>query len=288
MLRAVHSVALVAAALWASAGWAQVPDAAAGRTLPTVLRQLSERTQQYYDRFTSIICTETVRQQDLRRNLAPAGRPRVTIFELSVSRDLKSQDANDLRIERTLLSVNGRPARKNQQPGCTDPKTGTPEPLSFLLEKNQPRFRFALNDRAAGGPAGARALSFIQSPPEPVSVKWTDNCFNAEGGGQEGRVWFDPVTFDVLQVEARLSTPFHVRVPQISVAVQSPIFVERAETTVRFERVAFEKPDEIVLLPQSVETLTVFRGATSLRTEQKLTNFRRFLAESKIRTAEFQ
>jgi hypothetical protein len=282
MLRAVHSVAMVAAVVCATAGWAQVPDAAAVPALTAVLNHLAERTQQYYDRFISIICTETVRQQDLRRNLAPAGKPRVTVFELSVSRDPKTQDANDLRIERTLLSVNGRAAKKNQQPGCTDPKTGTPEPLSFLLEKNQPRFRFALNERAVGGPAGARALSFIQSPPEPVSVKWTANCFNAEGGGQEGRVWFDPVTFDVLQVEARLSTPFHVRVPQISVGIQSPIFVERAETTVRFERVAFEKPDEIVLLPQSVETLTVFRGATSLRTEQKLTNFRRFLAESTI------
>jgi hypothetical protein len=186
-----------------------------------------------------------------------------------------------------LLSVNGRPAKQRQQPGCTDPKTGTPEPLGFLLEKNQPRFRFALNDGAVGGPAGARALSFIQSPPERASVKWTANCFNAEGGGQEGRVWFDPISFDVLQVEARLSTPFPVPVPQVAFGIQPAIRVERAESTVRFERVAFEEPDEIVLLPQSVETLTVFRGAPSLRTEQKLTNFRRFLAESTIRAIEF-
>jgi hypothetical protein len=204
-----------------------------------------------------------------------------------VSRDLNSKDANDFRVERTLLSVNGRPARKNQEPGCTDPKTGTPEPLGFLLEKNQPRFRFALNEPGAGGPTGARALSFIQSPPQPVSVKWTTNCFNAEGGGHDGRVWFDPITFDVLQVEARLSRPFLVPAPQISFAIQSAILVERAETTVRFERIAFQKPDEIVLLPQVVETLTVFRGATSRRSEQKLTNFRRFLAESTMRTIGF-
>jgi hypothetical protein len=287
MLRAVHGVALAAAALCASAGSAQVPDTAAVPALTAVLSHLAERTQQYYDRFTSIICTETVLQQDLRHNLAPAGKPRVTVFELSVSRDLNSKDGKDFRVERTLQSVNGRPARKDQEPGCTDPKTGTPEPLGFLLEKNQPRFRFAMNEQAAGGPAGARALSFTQSPPQPVSVKWTTNCFNAEGGGHDGRVWFDPVTFDVLQVEARLSRPFRVPAPQFSFAIQSPILVERAETTVRFERVAFEKPDEIVLLPQSVETLTVFRGVTSRRSEQKLTNFRRFLSESTMRTIEF-
>jgi hypothetical protein len=286
MLRAVHGVALAAAALCATAASPQVPDAAAVPALSAVLRHLAERTQQYYDRFTSIICTETVRQQDLRHNLAPVGRPRVTVFELSVSRDLSSKDGTDFRVERTLLSVNGRPARKNQEPGCTDPKTGTPEPLGFLLEKNQPHIRFALNELAAGGPAGARALSYVQSPPEPVSVRWTTNCFNAEGGGQDGRLWFDPVTFDVLQVEARLSRPFQVPAPRISFVIQSPILVERAETRVRFERVAFEIPDEIVLLPQSIETLTVFRGATSLRGEQKLTDFRRFLAESTIRTIE--
>src|SRR4051812_1218094 len=101
MLRTVHSVALAAAALSAGAGWAQVPDAAVVPALSAVLSHLAERTQQYYDRFTSIICTETVRQQDLRHNLAPVGKPRVTVFELSVSRDLNSTDGNDFRLERT-------------------------------------------------------------------------------------------------------------------------------------------------------------------------------------------
>jgi hypothetical protein len=42
-----------------------------------------------------------------------------------------------------------------------------------------------------------------------------------------------------------------------------------------------------VLLPESIESLTVFRGAPSLRTTQKLSNFRRFLSESSIRTTAF-
>ena len=80
--------------------------------LALILGGLAERTQQYYDRFISIICTETVHKQDLRSNLMPVGRPRTTVYELSVSRDSSGKDGGTFRVERTLQSVNGRPARK--------------------------------------------------------------------------------------------------------------------------------------------------------------------------------
>jgi hypothetical protein len=288
MPRAVSGLVLtISAVLVAAVAGAQPQKTPIDPDLVSVLRSLAERTQQYYDRFISIICTETVRQQDLKINLQASGRPRVTVYELSVSRNPKSQEGSDFRVDRTLLEVNGRPARTNEQPGCTDPKTGTPEPLAFLLPKNQPGFRFALSDRAEGGPPGTRALDFMEWPAERVSVKWTANCFDAEGGGQEGRVWYDPVTFDILRVDSRLSKPFRVPLPQGLNGIHPSIRVERSETTVRFERVRFENPDEIVLLPESIETLTVFRGVPSLRTAQKLSNFRRFLSESTLRTSAF-
>jgi hypothetical protein len=272
--------------VWVAAVNAQAPQSQPGE-LAAILGGLAARTRQYYDRFISIICTETAHQQDLKSNLAPTGKPRVTVYELSVTRDPDSKNDSDFRVERTLLSVNGRPARKNQTPGCTDPKTGTPEPLAFLLAENQARFRFSLNAAATGGPAGTRAIDFIQTPPDRVKVKWVGNCFDAEGGGQVGRVWFDPQTFDVLQVDARLSQPFAVPVPSGIFGAQPAIRVERSEVTMRFARVKFEKPDEVVLLPESIDTLTVFRGVPSLRTSQKLSNFRRFLSELIIRPVAF-
>lgn len=277
--------ALVAVA-WVTAGAAQAPASSQG-DLAVILGALAERTQQYYDRFISIICTETVQQQDLKLNLSPSGRPRVTVYELSVSRDQVSNSETDFRVERTLLSVNGRAAKKNQMPGCTDPKTGTPEPLGFLLEKNQSRFRFSISKTSVGGPEGTRAIDFIQTPPDRVSVKWSGNCFDAEGGGQEGRIWFNPETFDVLRVDARLSKPFRVPVPPTIFGVQPSITVERSEVTLRLARVRFENPDEVVVLPESIDTLTVFRGVPSLRTFQKLGNFRRFLSETTIRPVVF-
>jgi hypothetical protein len=51
----------------------------------------------------------------------------------------------------------------------------------------------------------------------------------------------------------------------------------------RFSLVSFQNPDETVLLPESTDTLTVFRGVSSMKTRQVLSNFRRFLSEAVIR-----
>jgi hypothetical protein len=47
--------------------------------------------------------------------------------------------------------------------------------------------------------------------------------------------------------------------------------------------VKFQQPEEEVLLPDSIEVLTVFRGVPSSKTVQTLSKFRRFLAESAVR-----
>jgi hypothetical protein len=262
--------------------------------LPAILNALADRTQQYYDRFVSIICTESVQQQELKSNLAPTGKPRVTVFELSVSRSTDEGRESDFRVERALQSVNGRQARPNQQPGCTDPKTGTPEPLAFLLKANQADYHFKSIDESSGaldparrGPPGTRTLEFTEREVGRPRISWKGNCFNADGAGHAGTLWYDPATYDVRQVTIRLAKPFQVPVPSASFGLQPPIRVERWETTLRFARVKFSQPDESALLPQSIETLTVFRGAPSFRTRQELSNYRRFLAEASIRTSTF-
>jgi hypothetical protein len=248
-----------------------------------VLAGLATRTQQYYERFISISCTESVQTQNLKTNLSPDGPPRTTVYELSVSRDASAKGADsEFRVERTLQSVNGRPVRKNHRPECTDPKTGTPEPLEFLLPVNQKRYRFTIS-RAAGGPPGASALDFVETPPERVRVTWEGSCFEAGGGGQDGRVWFDPQTYDVFQVDLRLAKPFLITLPEGVFGIRPPIRVERSEMTLRFSRVAFQQPDEELILPVSIETLNVLRGIPSMRINQSLKDYRRFLTKSEIR-----
>src|SRR5438552_2685403 len=158
-----RSVAVLATLLWllpSSAGARAQDPATLLPDLKTALAGLADRAKHYYDRINTIICVETVTQQELKFNRAPIGKPRVTVYELSVTRDPRANTDAEFRVERTLQSVNGRPARKYQEPECTDPKTGTPEPLAFLLAKNQGRFKFWVPSGAPDGPRGATAVDF--------------------------------------------------------------------------------------------------------------------------------
>ena len=191
-----------------------------------------------------------------------------------------------LNIERTLISVNGRPARRYDRAACTDPKSVATEPLAFLLPRNQPKYRFSLASVPANSPSGV-ALDFELITADPARITWSGDCFEAEGGGARGRVWLDAETSDIVQLETRLAKPFRIPVPgRLGPPMESAITVERAETTVRFRQVQFEDPPETLVLPDSTVGLTVFRGVPSLRTTQTFSNFRRFLSEVKIRGAE--
>jgi hypothetical protein len=245
-----------------------------------VLARLGERVRQYYDRVTSIMCTETVRQQELRSNLRPVGRPRDVVYELIVVRTPDERGAHGpIRVERTLKSINGREARRSDRPGCTDPKAIAAEPLDFLLPERQYKYKFAVASRGRG----AVVVDFEEYPPQPVDVTWEGACFNAEGGGAKGRLWLDPQSYDVQQLEVRLPKPFRIRLPAgLGFLSAPPLTVERSETKFQFSRVKFENPDEAILLLESMETLTVFHGAPSLRTTQNFSNFRRFLSEIRI------
>jgi hypothetical protein len=87
----------------------------------------------------------------------------------------------------------------------------------------------------------------------------------------------------VLRIQERLPRPFVVPVSNHVGMAGPAVRVERSEMLLRFTRVKFQQPEEEVLLPDSVEVLTVFRGVPSSRTVQTLSNFRRFLSEGVVR-----
>jgi hypothetical protein len=266
--------------------WPGAPPVRAQRPdLVELLGKIGERVQQYYERVTSIICIEKVTLQELKYNLTPTGRPRETINELIVVREPKPGGPAEIKIERTLKTVNGRPARQNDRPGCTDPKAVEAEPLVFLLPQHQRKYRFSFVNNGRGGLRDGVAIHYDQIPPDPVDIKWEGNCFTAEGGGATGQVWIDPSTFDVVQLEAGLPKPFRVPLPRSFGSLASYVTVERSDIIIRFGRVNFRDPDESVLLPESMVTVTRFQGVPSLRTTQVFTDYRRFLSEIKIEGA---
>jgi hypothetical protein len=59
---------------------------------------------------------------------------------------------------------------------------------------------------------------------------------------------------------------------------------ERADTSIRYEQVTFENPDETLMLPAPVESTTVIRnsGIPRVRTIRTYDNYRLFVTESRV------
>ena len=223
--------------------------------LALILASLSQRTQQYYDRFISIICTETVQTQNLNFNLAPVGRPRI----------------DGVRAE--CLERRGRQTRKRVPRGAHasigERASRTQEPESRVYRpENRHSGAAGVSARSESEavpvyPVGRRRRPCRGAAPSTSSRRRPSACAsNGKGTASKpkaaammGRVWFDPETYDISQVDVRLSKPFLVPLPDGFFGIRPAIRVEKSEMTLRFSRVEFHHPDEAVMLPASIETL---------------------------------
>ena len=117
-----------------------------------------------------------------------------------------------------------------------------------------------------------------------------DNCVHIElPGKSRGRLWIDQETGEVLRFDEGLTGMVDVDLPpdphRRKWAVEEPNFlIERADTSIRYKRVTFRDPEETILLPASIDTLTVIRnsGAPRVRMNQVFSGYRRFVTEGRI------
>ena len=252
-----------------------------------LIQRVGERLHLYYDGVTRVACTETIIQQALTRGLTPHGTARQFVYELIITRDpaRPGTRAPKVTAERQVMLVDGRPPARPGPPACTDPQPKFSDPLMFLLPERRAGYRFTAAPASAAAP-GLVIVDFEQIQADPTSVTWQGECFTADGGRAAGRIWIDPATYDVRQLETRLAEPFPVELPKgLSEPRIPPLMVEQSQSIVRFESVVFRNPDETFLLPQSIVTVTVISDASvsRLRTAQTFTNFRRFMTEGKVR-----
>jgi len=127
------------------------------------------------------------------------------------------------------------------------------------------------------------------SRPELIEDEYGhDDCFDWTGPvAVAGRLWIDAETHDVLRLDRHIDGPTDVRVPprlQSKYRFPGWLTIDRDDMTLRFKPVTFSDPDETLLLPESIESLTVLRtGLQSTRRTQEFSNYRRFLPSSRIR-----
>ena len=114
-----------------------------------------------------------------------------------------------------------------------------------------------------------------------------DDCFDWSGHiASRGRVWVDAVNHDVLRVERTLFGPVEVRVPaliQRRYRLDNWVVIVRDDLTIRYQRVVFTDPDEVLLLPELIDSQTIIRGGLqSTRRRQTFSDYRRFVTGGRV------
>jgi hypothetical protein len=266
------------------------PPGASGQRVQAdaAVTRIGAYVERYYARAQSIVAEEAVSVQPLGRDLSLDGFARRLTYELRLEWNPAADPGEDpAKVTRLLLAINGRPPREGEEPGCLDPHAISPEPLAFLLPDRRHKFRFTAAGLTRLEGRAAMLIDYRSIAPEPPVATWDDECASIElPGRSRGRIWADPETAEILRFDEGLTGMVDVPVPWRQQRRGSPthMTIERADTSVRYRRVSFTDPDETLLLPAAVETVTVIRNSGSPRTRitQTFSKYRRFVTGTRI------
>jgi len=88
------------------------------------------------------------------------------------------------------------------------------------------------------------------------------------------------------RVEQNVGGPVDVTVPlriQRRHNLQDRVVIVRQDTTIRYRTVNFSDPDELLLLPESIDSLVVVSGGLqSTRRSQTYSDYKRFVGDSRV------
>ena len=168
-----------------------------------------------------------------------------------------------------------------------DPKPVSPEPLAMLLPARQHESEFSVAGRTRVRGREALMIDFRGTGDARPEVTWSGECVTVSlPGRSRGRLWIDADTYDVLRVDDRLVGQFRFDVPpeRVRRGAASSMVIERAETSIRYRRVAFQEPEEQLMLPDAIDTVTEIRsrGVQRVRIAQRFSDHRRFLTTGRL------
>jgi hypothetical protein len=289
--------ALAVLALPAALGVALTTPAAGAEALPAIdelLARVSERIAEFYERVQHVICIETSTVQPIDFRFSTQGFARTVESELRM--EVTSGDAaGEATIVREVRKVNGRAPREKDnkdRAGCTDPNPLSTEPLAFLLPAHRPEYRFRSAGFAKDRGRPVVLIDFAsinrRSNAELIEDKaGHDDCFDWSGQvASRGRIWVDANSYDVVRIERGLPGLLDISVPlriQRRHNLSNYVVIDREDTTIRYRTVAFSDPDEVLLLPESIEYLVIARGGLqSTRRSQTYSNYRRFVGAGRV------
>jgi hypothetical protein len=267
---------------------------AGSNDISDILHRAGERVAEYFARAQSIMCLEKVALQRLSAGFGADGPARFVESELRLSWQPTPENPlpTEAKTLRQVLRVNGAKPRKNDYNNCTTPEQNDVEeqPLSMLLAQQREKYTFSYDRREVVESRDAIVIAFREARKPAVDVSLVENnedciSFNIEGG-MRGRIWIDADTFDVLRLDQSLSGLVDIPLPRKAVRPGANVSwtMERWDSTIRFKRVAFQDPEETLVLPVSSSKLQVTRGSGTprLRTSTQYVSYRRFLTGSRV------
>jgi hypothetical protein len=260
-----------------------------------VLDQIAGHVREYYSRAQSLVGLETVNLQPVGRDFSAEGMARRLVYQMRLEwAPPENGETPGATMVRELMTINGRKPKPNDKPKCWDPRESWEEPLAMFLPETRETYEFKWvgSGRTDGRPSVS--LEFRERPvkdAEPPEANWIhgeqEECVSVSVPGRtRGRVWADLETGEVLRLDQSINGLFDIRVPSKEQQHwQTPyLTLERSDTSIKYRRVIFRDPDEAMMLPASIDTLTVWRGgnAQPMRKTQTFAGYRRFVAVGKL------
>jgi len=287
------AIAFIAAGLVRATAGAAQPHLDLGSLLDAV----GDRVTSFYQRAEHLICRNVSTMQPIGTNWAWQGFARTVESELRLEVIPADGDGvPEARVLRNIQRVNGRMPRESEKKsrnGCTDPNPLSPEPLAFLLPPNRDEFRFTSVKSGRERGRNALIIDFSsanrRSRPELIEdERGHEDCFDWKGPvAVRGQVWVDAETYDVLRIERGLMGPVDISVPaklQRRYLFASYLTLDRDDLTIRFRPFTFTDPDETLLLPNEIDSVTIVRtGLQSARRTESFTDYQRFLTTGRIK-----
>ena len=131
-------------------------------------------------------------------------------------------------------------------------------------------------------------LDYRPATRDAPTITGTKECISIDMPDRtQGRVWVDRETHAVLRLDERIICVTDVRIPlelQQTGGWGLYVTVERADSTIRYAPVTFSDPDETLLLPTRMDSVSVIRsgGTNGCASRRRYRNYRRFLTESRV------
>ena len=244
---------------------AMVDGAQAQPNVEELLVRVGERVAEFYRRARNVICIETSTVQAVDWNNSTMGFARTVESELRVEAD-SGQTLGEPVIVRKIRKVNGRAPRERDmkdRSGCTDPNPLSSEPLTFLLPAQRSKYQFRTAGTAKDRNRPVLMIDFasVNRKSNPVLIEAEsghDDCFDWSGHiAARGRIWVDAENHDVVRVERGLGGPVDVKVPvliQRRYHIDNWVVIVRDDMTIRYRTVTFSDPEEVLLLPESIDS----------------------------------